>query len=117
MRPVPVTAQINWTNEKLVANQTTTKQKCETVSKCKFRDVEEIKTEQVPVKNCTDIEDSRENCQPVAVPTTRVMFQLTDHALTSHPIPNCIFVYIFSCIVCERRFDFKLSIAHKTCII
>ena len=73
MRPVPVTAEINWTNEKLVANKTDVKEKCETVSKCKYRDVEEIISEKVPVKNCTDIKDERQNCQPVAVPTTRVI--------------------------------------------
>ena len=42
-------------------------------SSFKFRDVEEIKQEQFPVENCTQIVDSREDCRNVAVPFTRVV--------------------------------------------
>ena len=94
LRPANVVAEINWQNEKLVPkrNGSETRSKCEKVghcdddndddviidddddqvSKCKYEDVESIKTEKVPVKNCDPVTETKKECKRVPVPVTRV---------------------------------------------
>ena len=81
LRPASVTAEINWTNEKLVPkrNGSETRQKCETVSKCKYEDIEKVVTERVPVQNCEDIQDTQQQCKnvPTAVPRVSKIYNIT----------------------------------------
>ena len=77
LRPSSVVAEVNWTNEKLVPirNGTETKQKCETVSKCRYEDEEHVETEDVPVQKCDDVNETKDQCRRVAVPVSRVSFE------------------------------------------
>ena len=76
LRPASVTAEINWTNEKLVPkrNGSETRQKCETVSKCKYEDIEKVVSEKIPVQNCDDIQDTQQQCKNVPIAVPRVSF-------------------------------------------
>ena len=86
LRPASVTAEINWTNEKLVPkrNGSETRQKCETVSKCKYEDIEKVVTERVPVQNCEDIQDTQQQCKnvPTAVPRVSKTYNIFNNQLT-----------------------------------
>lgn len=88
LRPASVTAEINWTNEKLVPkrNGSETRQKCETVSKCKYEDIEKVVSERVPVQNCEDIQDTQQQCKNVPTAVPRVS-KSTQHG---HNIPSSL---------------------------
>lgn len=89
LRPASVTAEINWTNEKLVPkrNGSETRQKCETVSKCKYEDIVKVVSERVPVQNCEDIQDTQQQCKnvPTAVP------RVSKNTIKQSPNPYSIF--------------------------
>ena len=88
LRPANVVAEINWQNEKLVPkrNGSETRQKCETVSKCKYEDIEKVVSERVPVQNCEDIQDTQQQCKNVPTAVPRVS-KSTQHG---HNIPSSL---------------------------
>ena len=77
LRPSSIVAEVSWQNEKLVPifNGTETKQKCETVTKCRYEDEEHVETEDVPVQKCDDVNEMKDQCRNVRVPVSRVSFK------------------------------------------
>ena len=73
-------------------NGSETRQKCETVSKCKYEDIEKVVSETVPVQNCEDIEDTKQQCKnvPIAVPRVSTKAPLTSSSPHLHSLSRLL---------------------------